>query len=379
MFNEAGQPSHTRIARGGGKGGGGGGAAPVAPPLPRVYTDPVNGMTFTDDPTAGGGSYNYGGGYYGMVPTDTNAKTGSQKLNEEIAARQAGEKSTSDAAAAQKTADAATAETTYQGNRQTAYNDAADAIVNQFRKQGLDPTQYWESDIHPALMRQFNSVQDLSPDPGAAFTPDLGSTILNNITSGGRTTATSALDKAFSPTYAQTALPDTLTGDYVSKLVNQQFDPLSAQLTNAQKRGTLQPAGYQAALDALNTKKAAATSTVTDLGKNILATDRSQLNDYISGARTSANALTPGQTFDPNAYITGAQGKVSDFTKGFGGALTSAVGDTQYANLSDLINAGGAVQGASNPTAANPLPGAGYVPPVDDSQTKRGLGSTGAF
>ena len=50
MFSEGGQPQFVRVARGGGKGGGGGGAAPVAPPLPRVYTDPVNGMTFTDDP-----------------------------------------------------------------------------------------------------------------------------------------------------------------------------------------------------------------------------------------------------------------------------------------------------------------------------------------
>jgi hypothetical protein len=161
--------------------------------------------------------------------------------------------------------------------------------------------------------------------------------------------------------------------------VNEQFDPLMTSLTNAQKRGTLTPTGYNAALDALNQKKAAATSTVQNLGQGILSTDRKSLDDYISGARSDVNNLTLGTTFDPNSYSTAAQGKVAGFTSDFGGALRNAVGQTKFADLSELINAGGAAQGAQNPNAANPVGGTGYVPPVDDSTTKRGLGNTGSF
>jgi hypothetical protein len=232
-------------------------------------------------------------------------------------------------------------------------------------------------------------VQDLDPNPTAAFADNLGDTIVNNVLSGRRTQATNALNQTFSPNYSQTMLPDSTTGNYASSLVNEQFDPLMSQLGNAQKRGTLTGTGYNAALDALNQKKAGALSTVQSLGQNILAGDRSKLDDYISGARTGVNSMGLADSFDPSTYASTAQGKVQSDLSGFGGALRNAVGDTQFATLGDLINAGGAVQGAQNPNATNPggMPtGAGggalssaYVPPDVLAQQKRGLGSTGAF
>jgi hypothetical protein len=306
------------------------------------------------------------------------SKTGAEKLNEEIAQRKLDEKATSDAAAQKVTDTAAKSETDFQGLKTNAYNDALASVTKEFTRQGVDPNAYMD-DITTELKRDLGSIKDLDPNPAAAFPKDLGSTIINSVLGGKRTGALNTLNTTFTPNYANTALPDTLVDPYVSTLVNEQFDPLSTQLLNASKRGTLTPAGYNAALDTLNTKKSAAASTVRDLGTTILGKQRNELNDYISGARTDANALTLAGQFDPSSYVTGAQGKVAADTSGFGGALRSAVGDTQYATLGDLINAGGAVQGAQNPTANNPIGGAGYVPPPDDSATKRGLGSTGAF
>jgi hypothetical protein len=382
MFSEGGQPLHGCVARGGGKGGGGGGGQQYTPPAQHVYTDPVSGMSFTDDMGAGGtGMMNYGGGYYGMIP-DTGGKTGAQKLNEEIAQRKLDEKSTSDAAQAKADTTAAGKETTFQTNRQGAYDTALQGIMSKFKAQGLDPNVYMESDIKPALQRQFSSIQDLDPNPTAAFPTNLGDTIINDLTSSRRTTSTNALNALFTPQYSENQLPDSTTGQYVGDIVNAQFDPLMAGLTNAQKRGTLTGAGYQGALDKLNEKKTAATSTVQNLGKNILSTDRKSLDDYISGVRSDVNNLSLGTAFDPNTYGTAAAGKVKGYLGDFGGALRSAVGDIQYANLSDLINAGGAVQGAQNPTAANPAGQvAGSVAPTDDelASQKRGLGNVGAF
>jgi hypothetical protein len=362
MFTPGGQIDRLSFAglRGGGKGGGGGG---YAPPAPVVFTDPVNGKSFVQ-----------GVDYWGN-PTGGNAQ---DLLNQEIADRQAGEKATSDAAAQKKTADDAAALTKFQGNRDTAYNDARTNVLDQFRKAGVDPTQYLASDIDPALQRQLHSVKDLDPNPSAAFSPDLGSTIINSITGSKRTNAGQSLDKLFSPTYSTTAVPDSLTGQYTDTLLNEQFDPLNTQLGYAQKRGTLTPTGYDAALKTLAQKRSAGADTINNLGSGIIAKDRGAIDDYIGKARTDANALSLSSDFDPNVYAGGAKNLADTDISNFGGALRGAVGGTQFATLGDLINAGGAVQGANNPSAANPVGGAA---PLDDpdAQKKRGLGSSGAF
>ena len=119
MFSPGGQPdlSFACVARGGGKGGG---APQQAPPQPQVFVDPVNGKSFVDAPRS-----------IFSKPFQP-GESAQDRLNAEIAERQAQEKATSDAAAAQKVTDANTAETNFQGTRQKAYDDAHgsnDAVV----------------------------------------------------------------------------------------------------------------------------------------------------------------------------------------------------------------------------------------------------------
>jgi len=392
MFSEGGQPLHVHVARGGGKGGGGGGGSPQAyqPPPPVVLTDPVSGKSFVDKPAGitGGrtGWMPMPGGGYAFIPADQGSQgpSAQEQLNAEIDQRKAEEKATSDAAKAEATTTAANKESTFLTNRTAAYKNAYDTIIRNFQQQGADPSQYITSDINPALERQLSTIQDLDPNPAAAFSPDLGQTIINNIVSGKRTQATNALNQTFTPNYTTNLLPDTTTAQYASGLVNEQFDPLMSGLTNAQKRGTLTGAGYNAALDALNQKKAAAMNTVNTLGSGILSTDRKSLDDYISGARSDVNNLNLTSTFDPSTYAGAAASKAQGYLGDFGGALRNAVGQTKFADLSDLINAGGAVQGATNPNAANPAGGVqgtspAFTPEDTLAQQKRGLGNVGAF
>ena len=183
MFSESGQPLHSQVARGGGKGGGGGASAPAAPPAPIVLTDPVNGKSFVDTSSmsATGGRTGYmpmPGGGYAFIPADQGGgKSAQDQLNEEIAQRQAGEQATSDQAKADAAAKAAGAETDFQGRRQSAYDTAMQSIMQQFRGQGADPSAYMNEYINPALQRQYQSIQDLDPNPTAAFSPDLGQSI----------------------------------------------------------------------------------------------------------------------------------------------------------------------------------------------------------
>jgi hypothetical protein len=376
MFTPGGQLDlHTFAGmRGGGKGGGGGSDNRFES-KPIVLTDPVNGKTFTEETNP---YLRY------MQPNNGVGSSAQDRLNAEIAQRQAEEKAASDQAKAAADAKAQQAEGTFQTTRGNAYNDAMQAAIRAFSGQGVDPNTYMSNYITPTLQRQFNSIQDLDPNPYAAFPTSLGDTIVNQATSDRRTQLLNQLNSTFTPTYASTALPDTLTGQYAGSIVDEQFNPLMDQLGNAQKRGTLTDRGYTAALDALNQKKSAALSSVTNLGQGILSTDRSALDDYIRGARSDINSATLGANIDPSSYFGGAQSKAQGFTSDFSGALRNAVGGTKFADIQDLINAGGAVQGANNPTAANPAGGPGGTAPAfqpDDvlANQKRGLGNQGAF
>ena len=359
---------------GGGKGGGGGNNDQFAS-KPIVLTDPVDGTSFVQETNPF---------LLYMQPNNGRGASAQDRLNEHIAQRQAAEKAASDQAAAQAAQDAQTKESTFQTSRQKAYDDALAAVQRRFQLQGVDPASYMTTDIVPSLQRQFNSIQDLDPNPAAAFPTTLADSILGDVTSGKRTQATTALNSIFTPQFTNNLLPDTTTSNFIGDILSSQFDPLSAQLTNAEKRGTLNPTGYQAALDALNQKKSAAQATVQNLGQGILDTDRKDINDIISGARTSANSLSLADTFDPSVFAGQATSRAQSDLANFGGALRSAVGDTKFADLTDLLNAGGAVQGATNPNATNPAGGVVgtspfFVPPDEEAKKGRGLGNTGAF
>lgn len=360
MFNEAGQPLRNVLYRGGGKGGGGGSSAPYVPPS---YTDPQTGMTFSS-PDA---------------------------LNAEIAQRQQQAQQAQNTAT-QQAADTATQnENTFQANKQAAYNTALQQVMQSFQGAGVDPNQYMGY-ITPALQQASQTIPDLASNPANYFPTSLGQTILNQATGDARTQATNAVNQIFTPTYAQSMLPSSIMTQPISDILSSQFDPLSTQLTNAMNRGTLTQAGYNAALAKMNQDKAAAQSQLQTLGQNILTGDQTSLGNIASGARSDAAARNLGQAFDPSTYAAQGSQMAAQDIQGFGGALQSAAGNTQFADIQDLLNAGGSVQGATNPTAANPtVPAVGtgavgagggnaaaLVDPTQDKQS-RGLGSTGAF
>jgi hypothetical protein len=362
MFTPGGQPDRlNRAAYGGSKGGGGGG---YTPPAPIVLTDPVTGKSYVQQVDMNGQPF---------------GDSAQDQLNAGIEQRKTEEKTASDTAAAKVEQDKADALNKFGTSKTNAYNDALNSIIHQFQQKGIDANPYLESDIKPLLNRTQNTIRDLDPNPSAAYGADLGTSIINSLTEGKRTGYGDQLNKIFSPSYAETNIPDSLTGQYSDTLLNEQFDPLRAQLTNAQKRGTLTDVGYNAALGTLGQKLSTGRSTIGDLGKTIIGRDRGEVNDYIGNARKDANAASLSTIFDPGTYERGARNLVDTDVANFGGALRNAVGGTKFADISELINAGGAVQGATNPSATNPLGGLGAAIVADDPNLRRGLGNTGAF
>lgn len=356
---------------GGGKGGGGGGQT-VQP----SYTDPVNGMSFTDDNDVAWGGQ---------------GQTGAQKLNAEIAARKASEQQASDTAVASAAAKAQAAEADFQSRAAGAKNTAKGNIQAYFQNMGVDPGQY-DAQINQSLAGIAEQVPDLDPAPAGKYAATLGSDLYNQVQSGRQSQALAGYNSTFSPDYSQKLLGDDLISNSVSNIVNQQLDPLSSQLDNARKRGTLNDQGYAAAVKALGDARTSATSTVTGLANNVLAKDRGDLDTYIGTGRTAAGSVPLGSQFDANTYVTGAQSQADRARNAFGGDLQNAVGSTKFSDLTSLLNAGGSVQGANDPTAANPngavdaqgKPIGGDLSPSflaaqALANEKRGLGSTGEF
>jgi len=368
MFTEGGQLDTMTFmgVRGGGGKGGGGGSSP--PPQRKSYVDPVDGTVFTESPEEA-----FWGPQAGQKSTE-------ERFNEYITNRKANEKTTSDAALKKTADDKATAHTKWLGTRDTAYNDALTNVKNTFTNAGLDPTGYMDQYINPALNTAKNSIIDDSPNPSSAFSSTLGETILGNVTSGKRTKAETDFNNIFKTDYTNTLLPDTGLDTYVNPLLDEQFTPLQQQLQNALGRGTLSQTGYDAALNSLGSKRTAAYGTVRDLGRSILNEDRGYINDIVGQGRSTIAGLKPNQAFDPLTFDTQAKNRAASEQGSFGGELRSKVGNSKFVDLSELLNAGGAAQGALAAPAATNVGGAtGLTPAEEEAKKKRGLGNTGAF
>ena len=346
----------------GGKGGKG------APPTLQVDTavDPETGQTFKSTP---------------VNVMRGEVKQADQQLAEFQAQRRAQQEQQAgrdrEAAAAKSAQEASD----FQGRKSSAYDAAMQDAMRAFTNAGVNPQDYMANYIQPELQRRSARIQANDPNPMATLDPEgLGADIVNQATSARRGQLTNALNSVFTPNYANTALSDAIATPYETQILGEQFDPLMTSLQNAQKRGQLNDVGYQGALDALNQKKSAAQSQIHSLGQNILSQGRSSLNDLISGARTDVNNASLASNIDPTSYWNQAASKAADLSSGFGGSLRSAVGGTQFADLTDLLNAGGMRQGATNSPMAATTAGALTGDVLGEDETKkRGLGSTGAF
>jgi len=355
MWTAGGQIDHITFA--GVYGGGGKAAAPVMPaaapaPATPIYADPVTGKTY-ETPAA---------------------------LNTGIDTRTADDKATSDAKAKADEDARVKAHTDWVGKRDAAITNERAALEDAYRKQGVDPALY-KTNIDAAMKTYTDRIKDDDPNVASVYPTDLGGQIVNDSVATRRNTATNSYNALFDPNYSKTALKDDLLTPHVEALLNEQFNPLSTQLENAKKRGTLTDVGYQGALDSLGARRTAGAATIRDLGSTILGNSRKSVDDYITEGRNAAGALNLSGSFDPQSYRTTADSMIKSSTDNLGGALRSSVGGTKFADLTELLNAGGSVQGTTNPTAANPMPGGsvGLGQTIIDDTKKRDLGSVGAF
>jgi len=338
-------------------GGGAKGAAPTA-----QYVDPVTGKSFwkSDD-----------------LNLAINGREERQRQDEASA------KAAAEAKAAQERADAQTKFNTARG---AAFDYGRTSAQDYFVNQGVDPESYM-SQIDQALHGINMTIPDLDPNPGGYFAKNPGIDIFTNAQQGAQSKAITGLNQVFGgDDFATKLLGDDLLDPTVDKLTDERFNPLYSQLDIARKRGTLNDVGFSAALDKFNTDKGTARSTIRNAASTELTNDRAALKGIKNEGLTSASNLRLGDSnlFDPSSYFSQAQGQADRERGSFFDDVGNALVGTEFSNLTDLLNAGGAVQGGMNPTAGNPGGATSSVGGVDDAalselRKRRQLANQGAF
>lgn len=357
-------------------GGGGKGSGQQQYVAPR-YVDPISGREFMDDPDP-----TYGGQFTPDNPAPPR-KSGAEKLNEFIGQRDTEQKNKSIADAALAEQQKVDKRNQFNTGLETAKTGATTRIQDYFKERGIDYNPYSDR-IASKVNQEASLVPDLSPTPGGAFQQSDASDLFNEIQGGVQTQNLTGYNKVFDPNYSNRVISDSWVDPAVNDAVSSLFSPLQGQLDNARKRGQLSDTGYQGAQKEYETRQTGARASVGKIASGILGSDRGQLDEYIGGGRTAAGSAPLGTAFSVDPYQQGANERVNRFQSSFGGDVLSGVGDTQYASLSDLLNAGGAYQGAFDP-AATPgavggAPGIGSDPDaIAKAALKRGLDTQGAF
>lgn len=319
-------------------------------------------------------------------PVDSTVYNTPEELNQHIAQRTQTAADTAAATKAAADAETASKQSAFDTRKAAARQSAIDSAMAAFRQQGVDPTAYLSTDITPTVDRYTANIPNLDANPGSVYSSTLGQDIVNSVLSGKRGQNVDLLNQTFTPGYSRNVLPSSASSPYIDQLLGEQFDPLSAGIQNARNRGTLNDSGYAGALSALTNKKSAARATINSLAEGVLGSDRSALDDYISGARTSVGnlSLSGSNAFDPSTYTNTAANMANTDLSNLGGDIRNKVGDTQFATLTDLLNAGGLYQGPIDTRAkglgtSTPTGIGGLTEAQQREDSQRGLGSSGTF
>lgn len=307
----------------------------------------------------------------------------SEAMNAAIAEREAMQKAESERLKQEQEAKKAQDKIDFTNKLSVAEQNARNEALQYFRDYGVDPTRY-SADIEREIAKIKSNILDLDPNPAGAFANNVGADVFTAKTASGTQRALTDFEKLLGINYSQNELGDDLIGGVRDSILNEQFDPLMGSLDNARKRGTLTGTGYQAALDALQGKRAQATSTIDTTANNTLSSMRGSIDDLVTGYKNNIGSLKLPQleTFDPTSLYSAAENKTEQLRGGFGNKVRESIGNTKFVDLTELLNAGGAAQGAHDPTVSgNPIGGGGGFSELAQQimNNRRSLGSKGAF
>lgn len=259
-------------------------------------------------------------------------------------------------------------------NRSTAYGN----IGREFERAGLDTANY-DDRINAALDL---AQQGMTFNTGRnTFGSDIGSTLLDDLRNEQIREYQRSINDYAPEGFENTAFSSTADDAILNAILGEQFGEASDSILRARDRGTLNDAGFQYAMDNLNTQKSAAMARLQDTGGGILEGYRNQLGDIAGNARTGAGNYDFGDTFDPSVYRTQLETRQNELGAGLEGDIRNAIGGEQFFNTDSLIQKGGVGQGAQNTGLGSQSGGllGAISDRKKDEEQQRGLGTAGSF
>jgi hypothetical protein len=218
--------------------------------------------------------------------------------------------------------------------------------ANQFfTNQGLDPAQF-QGDLDAKIQEILGTTSTDDPNVGQYF-KDIGQSIFNTKQDAFRSNAGRSLNSVFTPDYEHTRIADTTDDPILSDVFNEQRGQADSYINNLFKRGVINQTGKEGAERNLDTQGARVHSTLNDIGSDVLATGRQGLTDIQNRARSTAQTLPFGSTFDVGNYANQANRSFDDFMGSLGNSIRSRVTSPLF-DTSGLAAIAGGAQGAQN-------------------------------
>jgi hypothetical protein len=261
----------------------------------------------------------------------------------------------------------------YNQRLNSAYTGAIDQGRQTIASRGLT-----EDEFMPLIMSKLQSLKGSVPKLDAApatYFEGAADSALNSERDRRRASYGSQFDKFAQFGFDRDLIGDTMDDDTINAIIAEDEDRAINEANRARDRGALNETGYKAATDSLGRQRYSIESRLQDLGAGVLEEGRNTLRNTASGGRQAAQNYELGSTFNPLAYNDTINNDFTGFRNALAGRIRGKVGTAPLFDTSQLLNIGGAAQGAVNNRSIGDLISTG----AKEDDDERGLGTTGAF
>lgn len=264
-------------------------------------------------------------------------------------------------------------ETKFQGRLGSAFDTASADASGELASRGLNEDEFLPM-ILKALQTARGSVPDLDANPYSYLSGVAGQT-LNTERDRRRANYTNQIDKFAPFNFADMRIGNDLDDDVINGLIDDDLNRATLEAQRARDRGTLNDTGYTGAIENIGRQRSGINARLQDTGAGILEEGRQTLRNRANTGRQGASMYELGQTFNPLDTQNLIDQDYTNFRTSMADRLKGKIGTSPLFDTSDLLNVGGAAQGAINSKNIGDL----LTKKPEDDEAARGLGTVGAF
>lgn len=261
----------------------------------------------------------------------------------------------------------------HQANVGSAFDTATQDASADLAGRGLD-----ENEFMPIIMRALQgargSIPDLDPNPLSYFTGAAGGALTSE-RDRRRANYTNQIDKFAPFNFADMRIGNTMDDDLIGGMVGDDYNRAILEAERQRDRGVLNDTGFAGAKSNIERQRPGINARLQDTGGGLLEEGRQTLRNRANQGRQGASMYELGQQFQPLDTQNMIDQDFTNFRTTLADRLKSKVGTSPLFDTSDLLNVGGAAQGALNTKNIGEL----LTKKPDEEEVARGLGTVGAF